>query len=304
MTEIRLVAISGLLAWSGATLVFGEIARISRSRLVERLLPYGNPGRPPLARTRMTSVETFGEVIGPLSRSVGERLSRMFGVTEELAVRLYRIHSSLDVTAYRIRQLGWCLAAIAVVIVSTVLLHLPPILGLLGVPGAALLAFLAAEQRIASASAAWQRRIFLELPVVSEQLAMLLSSGYSLGSAIGRIGERGRGACARDLARVRARLLQGRGEVDALREWASVAQVEAVDRVVAILSLNSEAADLGRLISEEARSVRRDVQRTLVEAMERRSQQVWIPVTVATLVPGVIFLVVPFVDALRLFAGS
>jgi hypothetical protein len=29
-----------------------------------------------------------------------------------------------------------------------------------------------------------------------------------------------------------------------------------------------------------------------------------VPVTVATLVPGVIFLAIPFVEALRLFAGS
>jgi tight adherence protein C len=38
--------------------------------------------------------------------------------------------------------------------------------------------------------------------------------------------------------------------------------------------------------------------------MERRSQQVWIPVTVATLVPGVIFLAVPFVEALRMFSEA
>jgi hypothetical protein len=38
--------------------------------------------------------------------------------------------------------------------------------------------------------------------------------------------------------------------------------------------------------------------------MERRSQQVWIPVTVATLVPGVIFLSIPFIEALRQFGGS
>jgi tight adherence protein C len=55
------------------------------------------------------------------------------------------------------------------------------------------------------------------------------------------------------------------------------------------------------LISEEARSIRRDVQRERVEAIERRAQQVWIPVTVAALVPGVLFLIVPFVEAMRLF---
>jgi hypothetical protein len=45
------------------------------------------------------------------------------------------------------------------------------------------------------------------------------------------------------------------------------------------------------------------VQRDLLEALERRAQQVWVPVTVATLVPGVIFLSIPFIAALRQFSG-
>jgi hypothetical protein len=69
-------------------------------------------------------------------------------------------------------------------------------------------------------------------------------------------------------------------------------------------SLNHQAGDLGSLIGEEARAIRRDVHRELIETVERRGQQVWIPVTVAALVPGVILLAVPFVHALRLFSGS
>jgi len=58
------------------------------------------------------------------------------------------------------------------------------------------------------------------------------------------------------------------------------------------------------LIAEEARATRREVQRQMVEVIERRGQQVWIPVTVATLVPGVLFLTVPFIEAMRLFSGG
>jgi Flp pilus assembly protein TadB len=139
---------------------------------------------------------------------------------------------------------------------------------------------------------------------VSEQLGMLLSAGYSLGSALNRIAARGRGACGRDLARVCGRIRQGLSEVDAVREWASIAGVDALERLAGVLALNREAGDLGRLIAEEARSIRKEVQRELVETIERRSQQVWIPVTVATLVPGVIFLAVPFLEAMRLFTSS
>ena len=75
-----------------------------------------------------------------------------------------------------------------------------------------------------------------------------------------------------------SRIRQGLSEVEALREWARRADIDPLYRLVSVLSLNREASDLGRLISEEARSMRRDAQRELVEAIERRSQQVWIPV--------------------------
>jgi Flp pilus assembly protein TadB len=133
---------------------------------------------------------------------------------------------------------------------------------------------------------------------------MLLSAGYSLSAALNRLAVRGTGVAAQDLARVCGRIRQGLTEVEALREWATVAEVEALHRLVPILALNQEASDLGRLVSEEARAIRRDAHRELVETIERRSQQVWIPVTVAALVPGVLFLAVPFMQALRLFSGS
>jgi tight adherence protein C len=139
---------------------------------------------------------------------------------------------------------------------------------------------------------------------VAEQLGMLLGAGYSLGSALSRLAVRGTGACGRDLVRVTGRIRQGLTEVEALREWVAVADVEALRRLVSVLSLNRQAGDLGRLVSDEARSIRRDVHRELIETIERRGQQVWIPVTVAALVPGVIFLAVPFLDALRLFSNT
>jgi Flp pilus assembly protein TadB len=177
-------------------------------------------------------------------------------------------------------------------------------IALLFLLGGPLLGFLLLEQQLASASERWKRRIFLELPVVSEQLGMLMGASFSLGAALNRIAARGTGACAQDLAIVCGRIRQGLTEVEALREWAAVADVDALNRLVGVLALNRQAGDLGRLIAEEARSIRRDVQRELIEQIERRSQQVWVPVTVATLVPGAMLLAVPFIEALRLFSST
>lgn len=292
-----------LVAWLGTTLVLSELRWFSRLPLAERLRPYspGGMGRP--GRVGVLSVESFREAVGPLSRSIGERLAKLIGVSEDLEVRLRRTHSTLDVTDFRVRQVGWSVVGFGVAALIVLALRPNAFIGLGFVLGGPALAFLVQEQAVASASERWQRHLFLELPVVSEQLALLLSAGYSLTAALNRLSRRSTGSCAVDLRRVCLRIRQGLSEADALREWAAIAKVDALDRLVPVLALNRDTSDLGRLIAEEARAVRRDVQRELIETAERRSQQVWIPVTVATLVPGVIFIAIPFIDALRFFGA-
>jgi tight adherence protein C len=301
---MTLLPLAALGLFVGSTLLLSELRWFRRRPLADRLAPYVPGGTAARRSGGVMSAASFGQVIGPLARAIGERAARAAGVTEPLAVRLERVHSPLDVTGFRVRQL----AATGLGLVGGALLA-----GALGawgivalgfVAGGAVLAFLVVEQRLAAESDRWQRRIFLELPVVVEQLGMLLGAGYSLGAALARLAARGKGACGRDLERVVGRIRQGLTEVEAMREWAVVADVDALDRLVSVLALNRQAGDLGRLIGDEARAIRRDVHRRLVETIERRGQQVWIPVTVATLVPGVIFLSVPFIEALRLFANT
>jgi pilus assembly protein TadC len=293
----------GLVLWGGVTLVLSELRWFARRPMVERLRPYAPGGMGQPARAGVFSVESFAQAIGPLAQAVGERLARFAGVSEQLSLRLTRIHSSLSVNDVRVRQLGASVAGFGAAALVTVVFGPPAPVSLLLIFAGPALAFLVQEQRVAMASQRWQRRLFLELPVVAEQLALLLSAGYSLTSALDRLARRSTGVCGADLRRVCARLRQGLSEADALREWAAVANVAALDRLVAVLALNRETSDLGRLLAEEARAIRRDVHRELIEAAERRNQQVWIPVTVATLVPGVIFMGIPFVEALQRFGG-
>jgi tight adherence protein C len=300
----QILALAALALFAGSTLLLSELRWFRRRPLVDRLAPYVPGGHAAQRRGAIMSAASFGQVIGPLARAIGESVARVFGVTEALALRLERVHSPLDVTGFRVRQLAWSGAGLVGGALAAAALGVAGVLGLVFVVGGAVLAFLVVEQRLAAESARWQRRIFLELPVVAEQLGMLIGAGYSLGAALARLGSRGKGACGRDLVRVTGRVRQGLTEVEALREWAAVVNVDALDRLVSVLALNRQAGDLGRLIGDEARSIRRDVHRELVETIERRGQQVWIPVTVATLVPGVIFLAVPFIEALRLFANT
>jgi tight adherence protein C len=300
---MRIAIGAGLLVWLGATLLLSQWSRISRPGLAERLLPFSPGGSRDTRAGGLFSVDSVRELIGPLAKEVGDRVAVLFGVAEPLGRRLRRIHSETDVTTFRVRQLA---AAGAALLAAAVLASfgLPAPVAILVVAAAPLLAFLVVEQRLAVASEHWQRDLRLELPVVSEQLAMLLNAGYSLGAALARLSERGHGCASRDLTIVVNRIRQGLSESEALREWAAVAGVDAVDRLVGVLALHSESADLGRLVSTEARQARRELHRRTIEGIERRGQQVWVPVTVATLVPGVILLAVPFLSALRLFANA
>ncbi len=299
----RVAVLSGLALWVGATLVLAELRWFSRVSMAERLRPYSLGGLGRGGRAGVLSVASLRDAVGPLSRAIGERAARVAGVGEDLEVRLARIHSPLTVTAFRTRQVGWSIAGFGAGAFFGLALALPGAIASVLVLGGCALAFLLQEQRLAVASERWQRRLFLELPVVAEQLALLLAAGWSLSSALDRLARRGSGACSADLARVGERVRQGLSETNALREWAAVAGVDAVGRLVAVLALNRDTGDLGRLVAEEARATRRDVQRELIETVERRDQQVWIPVTVATLVPGLLFMAIPFIDALRLFGS-
>lgn len=300
----RAVLALSVLGFVGLVLVLAEIPWFARRALVDRLRPYA-PGIPDRRRdTGVLSVESFREVIAPLASMIGNRVASAFGVQEDLALRLHRVHATIDPTVFRVRQVAWGFGALLAGGALSLALGLPAIGSLLFVIGGPLLAFLVLEQRVASASARWQRRIVLELPVVAEQLGMLLGAGYSLAAALNRVAQRGNGACATDLQRVCSRMRHGLSDTAALTEWARTADVVALHRLVGVLALNRQAADLSRLITDEARSIRRDAQRDVIESIERRTQMVWIPVTVAALVPGVIFMAVPFVRALSLFSGT
>ncbi|MFT7474281.1 MAG: tight adherence protein C [Verrucomicrobiales bacterium] len=297
---IRLLAAASLAMFVGATLVLSEIRLFKNQSLSARVSPY-LPGERSTHSRELLSLESFSQLLRPLAESIGAVTARIFGISEELPRRLRRVHWSIDASEFRLRQIGWALGSATLVLLFGLVLGVPaPILSMLTLV-APLLAFLIIEQQLATASDRWKERTFQELPVVAEQLAMLLGSGFSLGAAMHRLSERGSGVIAIDLGQVVHRIRQGTTEQAALLEWADIVDIDAVSRLVSILSLNKEAGDLGNMVSTEARTVRAEAHRSLLESIEKKNQQVWIPVTLAALVPGVILMMIPFVSALSDF---
>jgi tight adherence protein C len=285
----------------GAVLLFSNIRWFRRVSLTERLLPFAGGSH---AHDTQTSRQSAVALAMPAISRFAERIGRLFGVEDSLSIRLIRAGWNMDAAAFRLKQAGWAAAALGFVLIMLATIRPPLIVVPLFTLGAPLLAFLALEQQLLHAIQTRQQALFNELPVVSEQLAMLLSAGFSVGGALTRLSERNTGVSGNDLRHVCERVRLGLSTSSALREWADLAAVPELHRLVTILTLSDESGDLGRLIADEAAGIRREAQRRLVETIEKRGQQVWVPVTVATLVPGVIFLIIPFLQALQLFSTN
>ncbi len=286
-----------VLTWCGATLVLSSVPRLDRPRLAARLAPHLR-GRPDA-----THAPDLRNLLRSRALQLGDALARAGGIAEPTGRRLERAHLPIDATTFRTRQVGRSLlaGAGAAVLVTAAGVDAAP--GLAAILGATLLALLLAEQQLATAGSAHLERVAYELPVVEEQLAMLLGAGWSLGASLSRLADRSSGATARDLARVVRRIRQGVDHRRALQEWADLQDLPGIHRLVRLLVLERHGGDLSRLVADEARAARLELHRRTIEDLERRAQLVWVPVTVATLLPGVLFLAVPFLEAMRLFTG-
>lgn len=286
----------------GSALILTEVRWFRQRPLVDRLRPYAPPSAAGTATVRRRS--TVATVLLPPMHHLGARLTRALGITDDLPTRLARAGMCEDPVLFRLRQLTHSLTGLAVG--GAIALGVRPgaLSALALVGGLPTLSALVDEHRIGTRIEERRRRIQLELPVVAEQLGVLIDAGSSLPAALNRLARRGQGEVALDLRRVSHRIRQGVGESAALIEWADRTDLESVRRLVGVLGLHREAGDLGRLVAAEARAIRAESHRDLVERIERRSQAVWIPVTVATLVPGLLFLAVPFVAALSQVTGT
>jgi len=293
----------------GVALLLDSIPWFRRRPLAARLAPYGPYTCDSAASTTAHQRSGHGgsspaAVLLPLVDQAIGRITAALGVRDELATRLERADVAMTTAEFRARQSLHAVSGLAAAAIIAVLTSPGAAMSVLLCLGCPVLWVLLDEQALTRAITTRASVLQLELPVVAEQLGVLIDAGTSLPGALARIAHRGRGAAASDLRRVSLRIRQGSSEIDALTEWVERTDVVAVRRLVAVLALHRDATNLGRLISAEARAIRAETHRDLVERIERRGQLVWIPVTVATLVPGLIFLAVPFVSALSQVTGA
>lgn len=308
----RLEAFAVLCLFSGTALLLSTLRSFNREPRHLRVAPFvrqrNTPGDQPGSLDRGAGsltgrVSMVAAVLTPLAVSAGDALGRSTGIRSGTRERLAAAGRAETASQFRLGQFTIALVTFLGAVAAAVALRPSLAVTLALVVGTPLVAALVTEHRLEREVEARRERLEAELPIVAEQLAVLLAAGMSLGTALDRIAERGSGVAAAELEAIQRQVRRGAPESSALRDWATRARSDAVDRLVGVLAMHREAADIGELLAIEARSMRDAAHRGLVEAIERRAQLVWVPVTVATLVPGLILIGVPFVSAMARITG-
>lgn len=228
-------------------------------------------------------------------------LNRMMGSTntqKTLQARLTQAGLPYQPVTFRKAQAVAGFGALVVAAAIAVVLRLPSVVLFGCVVGLPAVAVWSVEQALTVARRRRKDLVVRELPLVVEQLAELLKNGMGLAQACTHMSVHARSVVASDLGRVAREIAHGVRDEVALQAFAERHDVASIHRIVAVLDAHRHAPDLGGLLAEEVRELRFAAHRELLALMQQREQQVWIPVTVATLVPGVLLLGVPFVYTL------
>lgn len=305
-------AADGLLAWAvlcGAALgvglwtLLGRVPRFSRPRLVGRVAPYvadiSDEARQLLETRTSDPVPVFGELLAPMVGRLRHLLAALLGGASVIELRLRQSRSSLDVTGYRSRQLGWVIGGAAFgVVVALVAARSQPaplaaglvIAALGGVCGLVLRDW--ALQRAAAARVA---RMTAELPMVLEFLTLSLSAGEGILDSLRRVSRTGRGELAQELAGVLAEVNTGLPLGDSLSRCARDIQLPAFTRCVEqVTGALERGSPLAEVLRAQAQDARDDTKRTLLEVAGKKE--------VAMLLP-LVFLILPITILFAIFPG-
>lgn len=141
------------------------------------------------------------------------------------------------------------------------------------------------------------------LPDLLERLSVSLNSGTSVSAALSSVSLETGSPWSPWVAQVVTSLSRGGSLREELYLIARYLDDEVFTRTAELLSSQTLSSELPKLLDAELESCRRRQRLKLTEILERRSQLVWIPVSIAILIPGSIILTIPLISSMKFFAG-
>ena len=303
MTPVAVGAVCGLGAALGALVVVDRVPAMRKPRLEDRLAPYlrdePSASRLLTARDASSTLPTLRRLVAPLVRDGVRWLERVLGGSGSVRRRLERAGGRRTVDQFRVEQLAWGAAGLAVgvglclVLVSRGTYRPLPLLLLCG--SAAVTGVLARDRWLTHEAQRREERMMLEFPTVAELLALAVTAGEGAAGALARVSATGRGELSAELRRALAETRAGASLVVALQGVADRTALPALARFADGIAVAVErGTPLADVLRAQAIDVREAGRRALMEAGGRKE--------IAMMVP-VVFLVLPVTVLFALFPG-
>jgi tight adherence protein C len=303
-------AVLGALAGAGLVLIGSRVRVIGRPQLATRVLPYvrdlPHVGRTPALRVASSSpTSAAAGVFGPVLRSMADTVERVLGGSASVRRRLERAAIDKTVHEFRIEQVLWGLAGLAVVAAYGLLKTLTDPGGAIGLAVLCGVGFalgvIARDNRLSGQATSRERRILAEFPTVAELLALAVAAGESPVAALDRVVHRSGGELSGDLAKVLAAVRTGEPVSTAFDAMAAASGLSLVSRFAQGIAVALErGTPLAEVLHAQAADVREAGRRELIEVAARREIFMMVPVVFVVLPVTILFAFWPGVVGLDL----
>lgn len=284
---VRTLSVAGCLV--GSILVLSHVKALTRRSRYERVAEFFLP-KAPSSLDPITHLKSYQ---GKLLRPVFEKLSKDAKLSS-LSLAFRKAVGGLNV---QYAAIGLAVLALVAIITKSATSAL--FAGILS----PLLLLVLKSLRIYQDESARIRELKDGLPLYIEQISSFVASGLSIQSALDRYPKTIKGPWSVPSLRISAEIRRGANPGRAMGLVVAQYRLDDFGHLIRLLEANYSSPELPALLDEQSRSLRRRQQLELTEKLSKRAQAVWIPVSVAALVPGIIFVMIPFVSALHAFGG-
>ncbi|WP_076463390.1 type II secretion system F family protein [Actinomyces mediterranea] len=226
------------------------------------------------------------ESIGSTTSSVERRLILLGAETDMAAFRLHQVATGIGLTA--IALLIGAPLAVGRGVQGVFVLLLISIIGFIGGLGAW-------DRLLTHRSGTRQRRIDMEVPDMSELLALAVGAGESIPAALERVAQISSTDLNGEVAKTVSEIRLGASSTKALADLADRNDSPSLDRLCqTLITAIERGAPLARVLHDQARDIREASRQRLMEEGGKRE--------IAMLVP-VVFLILPVTVLFALYPG-
>ncbi|GAA4112613.1 type II secretion system F family protein [Enteractinococcus coprophilus] len=291
----------------GLTMLIVTGIRFNKSSLAERVAPQmrGYMNAETTERATLPMFGTLSTISTPLVQAGVDQLNKLNLGNAQLTSRLAQAGSRLTVADYRAQQLmmavGAAILAISGCIWAAVHHALNPIIGLIIVTIATVLAFFARDNLLTAQINRRRTKILAEFPTVAELLALSVAAGESAHSALERVATTARGELAYEFKLVLADIRSGDSLTSALNSCSDRLKLHPVERFITGLTVAHErGTPLAAVLYAQARDVRELTKRELLELAGKKEISMLVPLIFGILPLTVVFAVFPGLSLLNL----